>query len=70
MRVGELAPIGLAHATHRERERGAIGLVPTGETCLSGRGGARVGARARAGGWVKWAALGRISESRIEGVDR
>jgi hypothetical protein len=29
------------HDTERERERGAIGLAPTGGTRLSGRGGAR-----------------------------
>jgi hypothetical protein len=40
----------------RERERGALGLAPTGGTRLSGRGGARAC-------WAKWAALGRISFS-------
>jgi hypothetical protein len=57
--AGELALIGLAHATKRERERkrGAIGLAPIGGTRLSGRGGAGAGARARLNGpaWAEMA---------------
>jgi hypothetical protein len=56
VRAGELAPTGLAHATERERERGAIGLAPTGGTRLSGRGGARAWERTQ--GLAKWAGLG------------
>jgi hypothetical protein len=40
----------------RERERGAIGLAPTGGTRLSGRGGARAWERTQ--GLAKWAGLG------------
>jgi hypothetical protein len=55
VRAGELAPTGLAHATERERERGAIGLAPTGGTRLSGRGGARARAKLNGPAWAEMA---------------
>jgi hypothetical protein len=59
--AGELAPTGLAHVTERERERerGAIGLAPTGGTRLSGRRSAqaraRAGARLNGSSWAEMA---------------
>jgi hypothetical protein len=47
MRVRELAPIGLAHGTQREREGSALGLAPTGGTRLSDAGGTQAQARTR-----------------------
>jgi hypothetical protein len=43
----------------RERERGALRVVPTGGTRLSGRGGVRMWARARTGlSGLPWAEFG------------
>jgi hypothetical protein len=59
VRARELAPTGLAHTTHtqREREGSALRLASIGGTRLSDAG-ARAGAGTRARPGLKWAGLG------------